>query len=138
MVRLAVAEAAQKGANSTYVPKILAAVAKLLRDDEASAREAAANALRRLCGEHPEAVAPHLAAFLPQLAEHLFELDFVSEEEETRLQGVVYAQCREIDRHDPNTLPLADGTSVKYHHLRLHVRRLPRLHEGGAAVRLPV
>ena len=71
MVRLAVAEAAQKGANSAYVPKILAAVAKLLRDDEASAREAAANALRRLCGEHPEAVAPHLAAFLPQLADVL-------------------------------------------------------------------
>ena len=43
--------------------------ARALRDDGAGARAAAAAALSRLCAASPDAVAPHLGAFVPALAD---------------------------------------------------------------------
>ena len=42
---------------------------RLLRDDGSEVREATVHALKRLAKEHPDAVAPHLGAFVPALAD---------------------------------------------------------------------
>ena len=67
--RLAVASALQNGATCAYAPKIIPLLARALRDDGAYVRAAAAFCLTRLCAASPEAVAPHLGAFVPALAD---------------------------------------------------------------------
>ena len=67
--RLARASAEQNGAACPFLGKVAPALAKALRDDGAGARAAAAAALSRLCAASPDAVAPHLGAFVPALAD---------------------------------------------------------------------
>ena len=69
LARLAVASAAQVGSACPYLPKLLPVLSRLLRDDGSEVREATSRALKRLCKEHPEAVALHLGAFVPALAD---------------------------------------------------------------------
>ena len=67
--RLARASAEQNGAACPFLGKVAPALARALRDDGAGARAAAAAALSRLCAASPDAVAPHLGAFVPALAD---------------------------------------------------------------------
>ena len=69
MGRLAVASALQNGAACSYVSKICPLLARALRDDGATVRAASAFCLSRLCLASPDAVAPHLGAFVPALAD---------------------------------------------------------------------
>ena len=69
MGRLARASAEQSGAACPFLGKVASALARALRDDGAGARAAAAAALSRLCAASPDAVAPHLGAFVPALAD---------------------------------------------------------------------
>jgi hypothetical protein len=69
MGRLAVASALQNGAACLYAPKICPLLARALRDDGAYVRAASAFCLSRLCLASPDAVAPHLGAFVPALAD---------------------------------------------------------------------
>jgi hypothetical protein len=69
LARLAVASALQSGSSCPYLPKLLPVLSRLLRDDGSEVREATVRALKRLTKEHPDAVAPHLDAFVPALAD---------------------------------------------------------------------
>jgi hypothetical protein len=44
-------------------------LSRLLRDDQQDVREATTTTLKRLAKEHPDALSPHLGAFVPALAD---------------------------------------------------------------------
>jgi HEAT repeat protein len=69
LTRLAIASAAQVGSNCPYLPKLLPVLSRLLRDDQQDVREATTTTLKRLAKEHPDALSPHLGAFVPALAD---------------------------------------------------------------------
>ena len=69
LARIACASALQSGASCAYLPKLLPVLGKLLKDETADVRAAAAGATHRLCMEHVDAVGPHLGAFVTQLAD---------------------------------------------------------------------
>jgi hypothetical protein len=66
--RVAAAAAEQFGGTCPYLGKIAPAFTRALRDESAGVRIAAAASLARLCSSS-DAVAPHLGALIPELAE---------------------------------------------------------------------